>query len=156
MSELSQHPSTVATRRYRVRHPERWTEMQDRYRATKRKPCRGCGASCLEGRGQSPYCSPECLVKTKREKDKIVRIQQRAALDAFKIKLGCSRCGYNQCGAALDFHHKDSNKERRITVRSWATRLGQMEIDKCVLLCANCHREEHHTIEEIVVLEKPC
>jgi len=47
---------------------------------------------------------------------------------------------------ALEFHHRDSSKKDfgisyRGYTRSWAKVLE--EIEKCELLCANCHRETH-------------
>lgn len=65
-----------------------------------------------------------------------------------KIELGCSRCGYNKCGEALDWHHPNDNKEYNpsslLSGGNWNSwNLFQKEIEKCVLLCANCHREEH-------------
>lgn len=58
----------------------------------------------------------------------------------------CMICGYFKCGDALDFHHIDpKQKDFSLSVkgltRSWDK--IQKEIDKCVLLCANCHREVH-------------
>jgi predicted HNH restriction endonuclease len=55
-------------------------------------------------------------------------------------------CGYDKCIEALDLHHKDaSQKDFGISsgglTRSWE--LVKAEADKCVLLCANCHRELH-------------
>ena len=58
----------------------------------------------------------------------------------------CYDCGYDRCVAALEFHHLDpSEKEmnwQKLRLVS-ESRLYQ-ELDKCVLLCANCHRERHH------------
>ena len=62
-----------------------------------------------------------------------------------KEKQGCTACGYNRCGAALDWHHPNKDKELnpgQALARSWA--MYQEEISRCVLLCANCHREHHH------------
>ncbi len=60
----------------------------------------------------------------------------------------CRRCGYHKSIRALDFHHPDpSQKDFHLSQnanRSWAA--VREEVDKCVLLCANCHREEHDTI----------
>jgi len=58
----------------------------------------------------------------------------------------CERGGYNKCIEALEFHHVDSNgKNFSISdkgyTRSW--KRVQKELDKCILLCANCHREIH-------------
>lgn len=66
---------------------------------------------------------------------------------AVKYKGGkCILCGYNRCQAALDFHHVDpTQKEFGISMdgitRSWERVLK--ELDKCVLVCSNCHREIH-------------
>ena len=58
----------------------------------------------------------------------------------------CSRCGYDDCLEALEFHHRDaSQKDFGISAkghsRSWAR--VRAELDKCVLVCANCHRALH-------------
>lgn len=66
---------------------------------------------------------------------------------AVKYKGGkCIFCGYKKYVGALDFHHvKNGNKDFGISdkghCRSW-TRVKQ-ELDKCILVCANCHRELH-------------
>lgn len=55
----------------------------------------------------------------------------------------CQKCGYDACPAAFDFHHLD-DREKDFDIsskQSWATLLP--ELDKCILLCANCHREAH-------------
>ena len=58
----------------------------------------------------------------------------------------CQKCGYNRCSDALDFHHLDSSSKefgisQRGYTRSWKKVVE--ELAKCVLLCANCHRELH-------------
>jgi 5-methylcytosine-specific restriction endonuclease McrA len=58
----------------------------------------------------------------------------------------CILCGYNRCSDALDLHHLDAKtKEFGISsgglTRSW-TKVAA-EADKCILVCANCHREIH-------------
>ena len=57
----------------------------------------------------------------------------------------CVVCGYDRCLKALEFHHINP-EEKDFTLgsntnRSWEK--VKIEIDKCVLLCANCHREIH-------------
>ncbi len=58
----------------------------------------------------------------------------------------CERCGYDRCIDALEFHHIDPTvKEFNISskgyTRSWER--VKVELDKCMILCANCHRETH-------------
>ncbi len=58
----------------------------------------------------------------------------------------CQRCGYDRCIDALEFHHSDSSKKdfsisEKGYTRSWDK--VKEELDKCTLLCANCHREVH-------------
>lgn len=86
----------------------------------------------------------------KRRKRKISKyVQARAALLKFKaiMKKGgaCQRCGYDKCPAAMDFHHRDPSQKEftwsRMQNRSWGRIVS--ELDKCDLLCANCHREAH-------------
>ena len=58
----------------------------------------------------------------------------------------CARCGYNKSFKALDFHHLDS-ADKKFTVAYYTYKPMeelQEEVDKCILLCANCHREIHY------------
>lgn len=70
----------------------------------------------------------------------------------FKKLLGkkCSKCGYDKCLAALQFHHKNpKNKKFEITEAIWnkvkaSDKEIKKEVKKCTLLCANCHAELHY------------
>jgi hypothetical protein len=57
----------------------------------------------------------------------------------------CSICGYNNCREALEWHHLDpSTKEvepSKVFSRSYERIIE--ELSKCILVCANCHREIH-------------
>jgi hypothetical protein len=58
----------------------------------------------------------------------------------------CIFCGYNRDITALEFHHidektKDFGLSQRGLTRSW-DRIKK-ELEKCILACANCHREIH-------------
>jgi hypothetical protein len=78
---------------------------------------------------------------------------------ALKIKMvkykggKCVVCGYNKCLSALDFHHNgDSEKMFSISgahCRKWS--VLQEELDKCILVCKNCHSEIH---DDIVISER--
>ncbi len=72
---------------------------------------------------------------------------------ALKYKGGkCILCGYNRCSSALDFHHIHAkSKEFGVSLdgltRSWER--IKNELDKCILVCANCHREIHAGILQL-------
>jgi hypothetical protein len=58
----------------------------------------------------------------------------------------CEICGYNKCIDALEFHHLDpSQKDFGISqkgyTRSWEN--VKKELDKCIMVCSNCHKEIH-------------
>jgi len=87
------------------------------------------------------------MIKAVAKRRKKIRQMAIAYLDG-----KCSICGYNRCLAALDFHHKDeSSKEFGLSqngmTRSWEK--TKKEVEKCILLCANCHREVHAKIMQL-------
>lgn len=56
----------------------------------------------------------------------------------------CFVCGYDACPQAFDFHHPDPlQKDFTISRRMTSFEAIRPELDKCILLCANCHREVH-------------
>ena len=58
----------------------------------------------------------------------------------------CERCGYDKYIGALEFHHLDPTQKDFGISSSGHTRSFEkmkVELDKCIMLCANCHREEH-------------
>jgi len=63
-----------------------------------------------------------------------------------RLKGKCARCGYAVHPSALDFHHllDKAFPINRCTLaqRGWAAIIS--ELDKVIVLCANCHRIEHH------------
>ena len=69
-------------------------------------------------------------------------------IDMYKMGQGCAICRYNKCGAALEFHHVDK-EEKTDSISAMINRDKSMseileEIKKCIILCANCHRELHN------------
>jgi hypothetical protein len=67
----------------------------------------------------------------------------------------CHGCGYSACPNAMVFHHLDPSKKEfnfgGSTNRSWASM--KTELDKCVLLCANCHAEVHAGMRSVLRVE---
>jgi hypothetical protein len=63
----------------------------------------------------------------------------------------CQRCGYNRCTRALQFHHKDASEKALWSKRSGraSTREVAAHPERFILLCANCHFEEHDALDEL-------
>lgn len=85
----------------------------------------------------------ECHSGYMKEKYK----EKKLEIQDLKQELKCAKCGYNKCGAALDFHHLDpSEKDEKISKmisNKYTLDKIHEEIKKCIVLCANCHREFH-------------
>lgn len=77
---------------------------------------------------------------------KIRRFRAKSA--AIKLLGGkCRKCGWSGNQAALQFHHTDSKAKEfiigNVANKSWDSIKNEMQ--KCILLCANCHAIEHST-----------
>lgn len=98
---------------YRLKHREKWIEYNKKYRQ-----------------------------KNKEQWFQIIKEQNR--------KIECEICGYNKCFGSIDFHHRDPNEKEYnicdLLQRSPTQRrieIFKKEIDKCDILCKNCHFEIH-------------
>lgn len=64
-----------------------------------------------------------------------------------KSKLKCETCGEN-FPYCLEFHHKDEKEKdgdiSRMISDGYSIERIEKEIEKCIVLCANCHRKEHY------------
>lgn len=113
----------------------------------RRKTCSFCGIlktteNSFSKNNQS-YCKKCNSIKTaiRSRKFKIKCVEYKGGK--------CEKCGYDKCNAALEFHHKDPEK-KDFGIASQKTRSlnekVKLELDKCDLLCSNCHREEHERL----------
>ena len=74
------------------------------------------------------------------------RQELKAKWVEYKSTLKCAKCGFNHI-AALDFHHEDpSEKEYNVNrlISNGQFTKAYKEIEKCIVLCANCHRIHHY------------
>ena len=76
---------------------------------------------------------------------------RKTKLKAIEYKGGkCIVCGYNKSIRALQFHHLDpTQKDFGISGTTKSFEKLKPELDKCVLLCANCHGEVHEGLLDI-------
>lgn len=84
------------------------------------------------------YCK-ECASNIEKARYR----KKKQFIDAQKIQ--CAKCGDNRT-YVLDYHHKDPNKKDFTigALKKGSLEVIQREIDKCIVLCANCHREFHY------------
>ena len=102
-------------KRYKQRHPEKVREWRVRHRVR------------IKG----------------YEKERRIRLARW--LDEYTVACGCAMCGLDEPWC-LDFHHLEPSEKEytmsQIARVSWRRVL--VEIEKCVVVCANCHRRIIH------------
>jgi hypothetical protein len=135
--------------------------------------CKTCKKTFTQNKKTQKYCSSLChrldIKKTycelhqchyekrcKKCNSKAVQSRrEKIKLLAFEYKGSkCERCDYDRCLSAMEFHHLDpQGKDFGISdkgyTRSWQK--VKEELDKCIMVCANCHREIH---EKIINIQK--
>lgn len=93
-----------------------------------------------KGSQPSSYCKPCTSVQTLSRQ----RALKQKCVD---YKGGsCELCGYSKYAGAFDFHHIDPTQKDFTIAHQHCTSFNdkiKAELDKCLLLCATCHREEH-------------
>lgn len=86
------------------------------------------------------------LRRFRSDGNKITKSERRRRLKAKAVKMlggRCILCGYDKYQGVLTFHHLEPSK-KLITIadeRSISWRDMEKEVEKCVLLCMNCHKE---------------
>lgn len=92
--------------------------------------------------GSSTKCN-SCYVKNRRKSVKQETIN--------KMGGKCSICGYNKSIYALQFHHLDPRKKKfniSSNIGRYSLQSIKNEIEKCIIVCANCHAEIHGSTAE--------
>lgn len=138
--ENKPHHSTHRTRCFRC-SPFKSHNIRQETIDTKehrKQACIRCGKSSFRGK----HCSACCVTLWRN------RTKQKAV-----DYLGgeCQICGYNKSIYSLDFHHRDPN-QKDFGIGTGHTRAWnkvKAELDKCILVCRNCHGEIHAGITEI-------
>lgn len=116
--------------------------------------CKTCGSLI---RASRVYCSKACYPHKRGVIDgykHIKKYRKKIKLLAVDLLGGkCFICGYNKCITALEFHHLDPfEKDFTFSQYKGSWENNKKELEKCVLLCANCHREVHAGITKLELL----
>lgn len=84
-------------------------------------------------------------VSLKTKSESVIEWRQRQKIKLVEYKGGCcERCGYNKSISALQFHHLNPlEKDFSIGGSSYSFERLKGEVDKCILVCSNCHIEIH-------------
>lgn len=98
---------------------------RDKSKGTRRADCKICHSSYMKQKYQ--------------EKKNIVQ--------ELKSQCKCAKCGEDR-GYVLEYHHinpeEKENTIARLTSNNYTLDKVYDEIQKCIVLCSNCHREFHY------------
>jgi hypothetical protein len=105
--------------------------------------CRICKKYYKGGHRQCKGICASCRVSESRRKKKTELVEYKGGK--------CIICNYNKCQQALQFHHKDPSIKEFSLANSGTMDLEKLknEVDKCLLVCANCHGEIHAGLIDI-------
>lgn len=115
--------------------------------------CNECQRLRMARKRENPEFLADCAARQRKHRAKLgpkhlenVRIGRRKKkewLDAQKIK--CSRCPETHV-ACLEFHHRNPAEKDfllSVGVAKYSIERLQAEVDKCEVICSNCHRKHH-------------
>ena len=131
---------------------EKKLQIRKTYRNhTKKETAKICDVSTSsvikygESKGRKVFTLEEKRKKARQRKRKDRKNQRKKAVKHLGGE--CEKCGFDDCVTCFDFHHK-RKKEKKFTIGSkfgdLAWKKIKQEVEKCKLLCANCHRKIHH------------
>lgn len=127
-----------------------FSNIEKRTNSSIKRKCVICGKEFTSNSYNRKYCY-ECSPISSKEKRAITITCLRRAIkrQLVKYKGGkCSICGYDKSLNALQFHHLDSSNKDFALAAAYNNGHFDMsklyeEVDKCILVCANCHAELH-------------
>ncbi len=135
-------------------------------RRSKEGCCKTCHTSISASRTFCPNCLKQFRDKNKEQTKQRKKEYLRTAVKSYVRRLKeqsvsykggkCQICGYNRYNGALEFHHIDeTKKDFSISGRSISFERLRPELDKCLLVCSNCHREIHGKLIDVLKMVAP-
>ena len=101
--------------------------FRDKIKGTRRADCKECHSGYM----------------------KLIYQKKKEIIQEWKSEQSCCKCG-DKRGYVLDYHHIDPSTKTdtiaRMTSNNYTLTTVQEEIKKCVVMCANCHREWHYLL----------
>jgi len=114
-----------------------------------KQKCKDCGSEFWRWAGRE-YCKKCSILRNRRkgsESSTKRMIRNREFIYNYKKDKKCEVCGYNKYPEILAFHHKNKEiKGHGINILMKTLQKIETiknEIEKCMLLCPNCHNELH-------------
>ena len=97
------------------------------------------------------YIETKKRTKNFTNSETVILWRKRTKLKLIEYKGGsCEICGYNRCARALQFHHTEAEKKDfQVSGKSLSFDKLKNEVDKCILVCSNCHSEIHDGLVKI-------
>lgn len=90
--------------------------------------------------------------KTVSKTEAVIEWRKRTKQKLIEYKGGeCELCGYKKCNRALQFHHLNpEEKDFSISGKSISFEKLKDEVNKCILVCSNCHSEIHDGLVDLL------
>lgn len=105
------------------------------------KVCKNHGLTEFHLRKDGVYRCHQCSI------DRTNKMRRLLKEKLVKYKGGkCEKCGYDNCIAALEFHHLSKDEKEFGISEGNIKSLDKLkkEVDKCILVCSRCHKEIHY------------
>lgn len=103
-----------------------------------------CKVCSDEQNRQTRHKNPEKNLEHRRRSHN----KRRLLMQDWKIERGCAHCGEKH-PAVLELHHEDPNVKEFHPSNATSLKMFLEESEKCIVLCANCHRKEHYNLRRI-------
>ena len=118
------------------------------------KICILCQTSFIPNNPNRKYCY-ECSPEGVSAAESLRRKKRSLKHYLITLKGGkCQKCGYDKCEGSLQFHHRNPVEKEfnfshiNLNDSNFSLNILLLELEKCDLLCANCHSEHHYLKDE--------